>query len=295
MRIRSNKIKDIVVFFKQELLSLYDEREIKSFINLVMEAYTGLSPAQLLISHEKSLNESVMLKIKFAINDLKVFKPLQYILGKTWFYGLEFKVTPDVLIPRPETEELVKWVIDDYQNHTLSLQLMDIGTGSGCIPISLKKHLQQTEIYALDISQNALDVAIENSKTNKAAVHFMLIDILHREKWQEIPEMDIIISNPPYVCNAEKKAIQANVMDYEPHLALFVSDEDPLVFYNAIADLALLKLKDKGCLYFEVNENYAMQTKNLLQSKGFTHCEIRKDMQDKDRMIKAVLFSKSHI
>ena len=290
MRIRSNKIKDVIAFFRQELQSLYDEKEIKSFINLVMETYTGLSPAQLLISHEKPLNESVLLKIKFAINDLKVYKPLQYILGKTWFYDLEFKVTPDVLIPRPETEELVKWVIDDYQNITQSFHLMDIGTGSGCIAISLKKYLQQTEIFALDVSQKAMDVAIENAKINELAIHFSLIDILNRKEWEELPEMNIIVSNPPYVCNAEKKAMQANVLGYEPHLALFVGDEDSLIFYNAIADFALLKLKDKGSLYIEVNENLAFQTKNLLQAKGFTHCEIRKDMQGKDRMIKAILF-----
>ncbi len=289
MRIPSNKIKDVINFFSQELQELYDEREIKSFIKIVMETYTGLNPAQLLISGNNNLNESVLLKIKFAINDLKKYKPLQYILGNTWFYDLEYKVTPDVLIPRPETEELVKWVIDDYKNHLQTFTLLDIGTGSGCIPVTLKKHLPQCITNAIDISDKALDVAISNAKDNDVEVNFMLLDILDREKWKDLPQMDVIVSNPPYVRDLEKEEMNPNVMDYEPHLALFVSNEDPLVFYNAIADFALFNLKNKGCLYFEINESLALQTKTLLEVKGFINCEIRKDMQGKDRMIKATI------
>ena len=289
MRIPSNKIKDIVEFFKQELQNLYDKREIKSFINLTMKAYAGLNSAQLLISGDKTLSESVLLKIKFAINDLKIYKPLQYILGTATFYGIDFKVTPDVLIPRPETEELVKWVIDDYKNHLQIFTLLDIGTGSGCIPITLKKHLPQANVSAIDISEKALEIATINAKDNQTAVNFMFSDILNRKKWQELLETDIIISNPPYVCDSEKDAMQANVLDYEPHQALFVSNNEPLLFYNAIADFALQKLKNKGCLYFEINENFALQTKTMLETKGFTNCKIRKDMQGKDRMIKTQL------
>jgi len=289
MRIPSNKIKDVVAFFKQELHDLYDENEIKSFIYIVMEAYTGLNPVQLLINDDQLLNESVLLKIKFAINDLEIYKPVQYILGKTWFYGLELKLSPEVLIPRPETEELVKWVIDDYKNLPAMFSILDIGTGSGCISISLKKYLPQSEITGIDISKNALSMAVTNAKLNNVEVKFLLLDIFDRDKWQNLPEIDIIVSNPPYVCNSEKEEMCANVLDYEPHLALFVSNEDPLVFYNAIADFALLKLKNKGCLYIEFNENMALQTKSLLEVKGFIHCEIRKDMQGKDRMLKAYL------
>jgi release factor glutamine methyltransferase len=289
MRIPSNKIKDIIEFFKQELQGLYDEREIKSFINLIMEEYTALNSAQLLVSGDKTLNESVLLKIKFAINDLKVYKPVQYILGKTFFYDLEFNVTPDVLIPRPETEELVKWIIDDYKSHLQVFTLLDIGTGSGCIPVSLKKHLPQARVNAVDISEKALEVAKRNAKQNEVSINFMQLDILDRERWQELPETDVIISNPPYVCDSEKQMMQPNVLDYEPHLALFVSNDDPLLFYNAIADFALQKLKPNGSLYFEINENFVLQTKTLLEIKGFTNCEIRKDMQGKDRMIKAWL------
>ncbi len=289
MRIPSNKIKDIIEFFKQELQGLYDEREIKSFINLIMEEYIALNSAQLLVSGDKTLNESVLLKIKFAINDLKVYKPVQYILGKTFFYDLEFNVTPDVLIPRPETEELVKWIIDDYKSHLQAFTLLDIGTGSGCIPVSLKKHLPQARVNAVDISEKALEVAKRNAKQNEVSINFMQLDILDRERWQELPETDVIISNPPYVCDSEKEMMQPNVLDYEPHLALFVSNDDPLLFYNAIADFALQKLKPNGSLYFEINENFVLQTKTLLEIKGFTNCEIRKDMQGKNRMIKAWL------
>jgi release factor glutamine methyltransferase len=289
MRILSNKIKDIIEFFKQELQGLYDEREIKSFINLIMEEYTALNSAQLLVSGDKTLNESVLLKIKFAINDLKVYKPVQYILGKTFFYDLEFNVTPDVLIPRPETEELVKWIIDDYKSHLQVFTLLDIGTGSGCIPVSLKKHLPQARVNAVDISEKALEVAKRNAKQNEVSINFMQLDILDRERWQELPKTDVIISNPPYVCDSEKEMMQPNVLDYEPHLALFVSNDDPLLFYNAIADFALQKLKPNGSLYFEINENFVLQTKTLLEIKGFTNCEIRKDMQGKNRMIKAWL------
>jgi release factor glutamine methyltransferase len=287
MRIPSNKIKDVVAFFKQELIGLYEDNEIKSFINLVMEAYTGLNAVQLTVNNDKLLNESVLLKIKFAINDLKIFRPVQYILGKTWFYDLEFTLSSDVLIPRPETEELVKWIIDDYKNNPYLFNLLDIGCGSGCIPISLKKHLFKAEIVAMDVSEKALEIAKTNSNLNKVEVNFRLQDIFDREKWKDFPEMDVIVSNPPYVFESEKKQMHANVLEYEPHQALFVSNEDPLVFYNAIADFASIKLKKNGCLYVEINENMAFQTKSMLLEKGFSNCEIRKDMQGKDRMIKA--------
>ena len=289
MRIPSNKIKDIISFFKQELRGFYDEREIKSFIYLIMEEYTTLNSAQLLVNGDKTINESVLLKIKFAINDLKVYKPVQYILGKTFFYDLEFNVTPDVLIPRPETEELVNWLIDDYKNHLQTITLLDIGTGSGCIPISIKKHLPQANINAVDISEKALEVAKRNAKKNEVSINFMQLDILDKERWHELPETDVIISNPPYVCDSEKQMMQPNVLDYEPHLALFVSNDDPLLFYNAITDFAIQKLKPNGSLYFEINENFALKTKTLLEIKGFTNCEIHKDMQGKNRMIKARL------
>lgn len=288
MRIPSNKIKDIVLFFKQELEGLYDDREIKSFINLVIQEYTGLNSTQLLISGDKTVSESVMLKIKFAINDLKVYKPIQYILKKTCFYDLEIKVTPSVLIPRPETEELVNWIINDYKHLAYPIDIIDIGTGSGCIPIALKKNLPYSNVYGLDISGEAIKIAEINALQNETAIDFRLIDIYDREKWSQLPSFDIIVSNPPYVCENEKEAMQSNVLDYEPHLALFVDNDNPLIFYNAIADFALQRLKINGCLYFEINQNFAFQTVELLKAKGFSELEVRKDMQGKDRMVKAV-------
>ncbi len=288
MRIPSNKIKDIVQFFKNELQGLYDENEIKSFVNIVMEEYTGLSLTQLLISGDKTVSESVMLKIKFAINDLKKYKPVQYIIGKTFFYELEIKVNPSVLIPRPETEELVHWIISDNKEIKKTIDIIDIGFGSGCIPIVLKKNLKQSKVYGIDISKEALKIAKLNALQNETEVEFKIIDIFDREKWTELPQFDIIVSNPPYVCESEKEAMHANVLEYEPHLALFVDNDTPLIFYNVIADFALDKLRLDGSLYFEINEGFAYKTIELLEAKGFSDCEVRKDMQGKERMIKAI-------
>ncbi len=288
MRIPSNKIKDIVSFFKEELQELYDEREIKSFINLVMQEYTDLSYAQLLMSGDKTVSESVLLKIKFAINDLKVYKPIQYILGKTVFYNLEFIVNPSVLIPRPETEELVHWVISDNKNNLSFIDIIDIGTGSACIPVALKTNLDLSNVFAIDISKDALKTAELNASKNQVDIKFKLIDIFETEKWSQLPMFDVIVSNPPYVCESEKELMQLNVLDYEPHLALFVDNDNPLIYYNIIADFAREKLKPGGCLYFEINESMAYQTIELLETKGFSKSEIKKDMQGKNRFIKSV-------
>ncbi len=288
MRIPSNKIKDIVKFFKEELQDLYDEREVKSFVNLVMQEFTGLDYTQLLMSDDKTVSESVMLKIKFAINDLKVYKPVQYILGKTIFYDLGFIVNPSVLIPRPETEELVHWIISDYKNNLNFIDIIDIGTGSGCIPVALKSNLELSKVFAIDISKDALKVAELNALKNQMDIQFRLLDIFETEKWSQLPMFDIVVSNPPYVCESEKEQMQANVLEYEPHLALFVDNDNPLIYYNIIADFAREKLKPSGCLYFEINESLAYETIELLEAKGFFKSEIRKDMQGKNRFIKSV-------
>lgn len=288
MRIPSNKIKDIVRFFKEELHDFYDEREVKSFVNLVMQEFTGLDYTQLLISNDKTVSESVMLKIKFAINDLKVYKPVQYILGKTIFYDLEFIVNASVLIPRPETEELVHWIISDNKNNLNFIDIIDIGTGSGCIPVALKSNLSLSNVYGIDISKDALKVAELNAMKNQVNINYKQIDIFDTEKWSKLPLFDVIVSNPPYVCESEKELMQANVLNYEPHLALFVDNDNPLIYYNIIADFAKEKLKLEGCLYFEINEGLAYQTIELLETKGFSKSEIKKDMQGKNRFIKSV-------
>jgi release factor glutamine methyltransferase len=287
MRIRSNKIKDIIAFFYEDLQGLYDETEIKSFVNLCMEEFINLNTTQLLMSKEETVSESELLKFKFAINDLKDFKPIQYILGKAHFYGLDFKVNQDVLIPRPETEELVKWIIDDFKTQEQTFSLLDIGFGSGCISVALKKNLPQLSISAIDISENALKIAAINAADNKVHIDFSMLDILNQAIWHRLPETDIIVSNPPYICESEKGLMQANVLNFEPHSALFVTNNDSLLFYNTIADFAKDKLKKNGSLYFEINERFGEETITLLISKGFSNVELRKDMQGKDRMIKA--------
>ncbi|MCX6230044.1 MAG: peptide chain release factor N(5)-glutamine methyltransferase [Bacteroidetes bacterium] len=287
MRIRSNKISAIITFFYEELQGLYNENEIKSFVNLCMEKYAGLNTTELLLSKDETVSESMLLKFKFAINDLKEFKPIQYILGSGHFYGLELKITADVLIPRPETEELVKWIIDDYNKQDEIFSLLDIGFGSGCIAIALKKNIPLADISAIDISESALKIAQINAIENNVHIDFSILDILNQAIWQRLPEMDIIVSNPPYVCESEKALMHANVLNFEPHPALFVHDNDALIFYNAIAEFALLKLKENGSLFFEINERLGLETKALLISKGFSSVELRKDMQGKDRMIKA--------
>jgi release factor glutamine methyltransferase len=287
MRIRSNRIKDIIDFFHEELLGLYDDNEIKSFVNLCMEKFINLNTTQLLLSKEEAVSESELLKFKFAINDLKEFKPIQYILGKAHFYGIDFKVTQDVLIPRPETEELVKWIIDDYKPIKQAQHLLEIGFGSGCISIALKKNLPQFYINAIDICENALKIATYNAFENNVHIDFSILDILNQAIWHRLPEMDIIVSNPPYVCESEKSLMQANVLNFEPHQALFVHDNEALIFYNAIADFATEKLKKDGSIYVEINERYGEDCCKLLNSKGFSSVEIKKDMQGKDRMIKA--------
>jgi len=288
MRIPSNKIKDIVQFFKNELKEFYDEREIRSFINIVFQEFTSLNAAQLQISGDKTVSESTMLKIKFAINDLKTYKPIQYILGKTMFYDIEINVNPYVLIPRPETEELVHWIISDYSKTTGYKEITDIGCGSGCISLALKKYIMNSKIIAIDISDEAIKVAEKNALNNSLSIDFFQMDIFDKKNWSELPKSDIIVSNPPYVCQKEKEVMQANVLNFEPHLALFVDNDTPLIFYNTIADFAIINLKTDGSLYFEINENFAVETTELLKSKGFSECEIRKDMQHKARMLKAI-------
>ena len=227
------------------------------------------------------------------LEELKTGRPLQYVLGETEFYGLTFKVNPSVLIPRPETEELVDWVLKELginKNQPSPLKILDIGTGSGCIPISLKKHLATAELFAVDISLDALETARENSDLNQTPVTFIQDDILNPSHDILInSQYSVIISNPPYVTFSEKEQMQANVLKYEPHSALFVPDNDPLIFYQAIADFAQSHLAVGGFLFLEINENLGSQTLALLKDCDFRKIELRQDLPGKDRMIKAVL------
>jgi release factor glutamine methyltransferase len=243
------------------------------------------------VKMQDRMSESELLKFNFAVKQLKQQRPVQYILGKADFYKLQFVVNEQVLIPRPETEELVDLIIRELKQ-TNAPDILDIGTGSGCIAITLKKNLPAATVAALDVSEGALKVAMQNAVSNQVAVSFFQQDIL---KTNTLPEavfrqFDCIVSNPPYICISEKKEMDKNVLEHEPHLALFVPDEDPLLFYKAIADFALNHLKPKGKLYFEINAAYGLETKQMLEKKGFKNVILISDLNNKNRILQGSLY-----
>lgn len=276
-------ILEIKKFFFHELESKYSKPEIEHFFYAVCHHFLDLSHIEIALEPTKMVNSS---KIFYALGQLKENTPLQYIIGKTEFYGLDFSVNKNTLIPRPETEELVDWIIKDNLNESKSI--LDIGTGSGCIAISLAKHLPESCIHAMDISEKALKMAKKNTILNHVSVDFIEQDILNIKEYKS-NFYDIIVSNPPYVRALEKKKMQENVLNHEPHLALFVTDENPLVFYEAIVLFALKNLNKNGLLYFEINEFLGKETIALLEKHGFINIELKKDLFEKDRMIKACL------
>ena len=232
------------------------------------------------------LSEVEVEKWNTILADLQHEKPIQYITGEAWFYGLQFEVNENTLIPRPETEELVEWIIESQKSKVQSqkCEILDIGTGTGCIPISLKTNLPQANVSAIDVSEKALEVAKRNAVSNKVDISFIQADILEVEDLSQY--FDIIVSNPPYVRNLEKQEIKKNVLDYEPHLALFVEDTDALLFYRKIAQLALKNLSPNGLLFFEINQYLGKETVELLDNLGFKNIELKKDIYGNDRMIK---------
>ncbi|RWU10249.1 peptide chain release factor N(5)-glutamine methyltransferase [Pedobacter chitinilyticus] len=278
---------ELSVTYQQKLQKLYDEEEIQSLFLLVVNHLLGYGKARYIIEKQTSLSEDVYLKFEEILLLISNGKPVQYVIGETEFYGLPFKVNPSVLIPRPETEELVDWILNDQEIIRQSGNVIDIGTGSGCIAISLKKHLSQAHVFAMDISKEALEIAKANALINQVEVDFIHEDILHPLS-VDFPKFDIIVSNPPYITENEKQEMHQNVLAHEPHTALFVSNEQPLVFYEAIAEFAKKHLCNGGSLFFEINEYLGKQTIEMLTAKGFTDIILRKDMQGKDRMIKAV-------
>ncbi|MCF8298313.1 MAG: peptide chain release factor N(5)-glutamine methyltransferase [Saprospiraceae bacterium] len=286
MKVRSNKIEDIIKYYKTQLTEFYDEKEAESLVKLVVRHYLNLSNTELILNYNKPVNESDMLKIHFAYRDLKAYKPIQYILGETEFYDLKFIVNDNVLIPRPETEELVDWIIKDHKNSNQTLKILDIGTGSGAIAISLKKNLPDSDVTAIDISAKALEVAKINAEKNSVEIIFEELNILGSNAYSKLSKFDVIVSNPPYVRNSEKSKMQKNVLDYEPQNALFVEDNDPLMFYKAITNFAKTNLNQGGELYLEINEALATETVLLLKEKGFSNIELRQDINWKDRMVK---------
>lgn len=268
---------------RESLSNIYPESEISGFIRLIMEHTTGLSIPTILSDKNTKITEAQLLNINKIVQRLETFEPIQYILEETEFYGLPFYVNKNVLIPRPETEELVEKII--FDNKKDDIHILDIGTGSGCIAISLKKNIKGSIVSAWDISTGALEVANLNAKKNQVEILTQEIDILSNYSNESL--FDIIVSNPPYVLEIEKLEMDNNVLDYEPHTALFVPDNNPLLFYNRIADIAKKLLKPNGYLYFEINSMKGNETISMLNEKGFSKTELIKDMSGKDRIVKA--------
>lgn len=294
-------IKDVFEDYKQ-LNYIYTVNETEALSLLAISEITQLSKASIKAFPEREVSNDQAEKLKSILAQLQTGQPIQYILGVTEFYGLPFKVNPNVLIPRPETEELVEWVLSVAGGERQKvkgerLSILDIGTGSGCIAISLKKNLPEALVSAIDISEGALQIAKENATLNEVEVNFIHADILNYPPAPRTslpaPEYQIIVSNPPYVTLEDKKQMHTNVTDFEPHTALFVPEHDPLIFYRAIADFALVNLTSGGYLFFEINESYGQETVDLLVAKGFINIELRKDMSSRDRMISSQLAVRS--
>lgn len=278
-------LKQYKSYFLEQLSSVFPQTEINTFFFLLIEEYLGFQRIDLTLQPTFEVPSDKKTLLDEALARLKKEEPIQYILGKTEFFGLPFNVNKSTLIPRPETEELVEWIIKEVGESQSLLSILDIGTGTGCIPISLKKQLSDVNISAIDVSEKALTVAKKNAELNDVEVSFVLQDVL---KTKELSgKFDIIVSNPPYVRELEKTEIKNNVLKNEPHLALFVEDDNPLLFYKKIGDLAKNSLTKTGLLFFEINQYLGKETVDMLKSKGFTKVEIRKDLFGNDRMIRA--------
>jgi release factor glutamine methyltransferase len=284
------KIKEFRNHFNKELSAVFPQTEIDSFFFLLIEKELGLQRIDLALNTQIPISDEKFKHLSNSLSRLKTQEPIQYILGETEFYGLPFKVTKNTLIPRPETQELVAWIIKDVtrlkSQKVTKFSILDIGTGTGCIPISLAKNLPNATITAIDISSEAIKIAIQNADLNNAHIDFIEQDILTTKNFTQ--QYDIIVSNPPYVRELEKKEIQANVLENEPHLALFVEDNNPLLFYKKIANLAIKHLTKKGVLYFEINQYLGKETVEMLTEKGFK-TELKKDVFGNSRMTKSYL------
>ncbi|WP_304137617.1 peptide chain release factor N(5)-glutamine methyltransferase [Mesonia mobilis] len=289
------KLKTYKTEFYEQLFPLFPEMEVESFFYLLTESYLEKTRIQLALEPDFELNSTQLQQFEKALQRLLQQEPIQYILGDTEFFGYPFQVNQHTLIPRPETEELVAWIIEDVKNKNQensqhkplnsNITILDIGTGSGCIPISLAKELPQAKVSSIDVSEEALQVARRNSTLNKVAVNFIQQDILKAECLPE--KYDVIVSNPPYVRELEKEQMHQNVLDFEPELALFVENDDPLIFYRKIAKLAKNALTENGKLYFEINEYLPEEMVSLLEEIGYQNIELKKDIFGKFRMCKA--------
>ncbi len=295
------KIREAVFFIASSIASIYDEGEAESIAKLLAEHITGYEPAQLLLKKDEFQAELSKENLQPFIERLLKHEPIQYIMKKAWFYGLELYIEPWVLIPRPETEELVDWVIKDikasgkevfekkpfHPDETTSLKIMDVCTGSGCIALALKKTMPLAEVWGCDISDEAMNIARRNGSSLDIRVDFQGLDFLDYHQHAFLPSVDIAVCNPPYVPMQDKGEMKANVLDFEPHIALFVKDKDPLVFYRALAQYCVHRLHPHGKVYMEVHEKLAGNVAEIFRELNYS-VTIRTDMQGKERMVRAM-------
>lgn len=285
MDIASNRVRDIERYFYEKLVPQYPREEVRQFFLLLCDSFLGWNSATCLLRRDETVNQSDLLKFYWAVQDLMQWRPIQHITGYTEFCDCVIKVSPEVLIPRPETEEMIHHIVDFFSSRGREeLKILDCCTGSGCIAIALGKYFPNAQITALDISESALAVAQQNARQNGVKVHFMQADVLQAESLQVEGPFDLIVSNPPYIREQERGEMRENVLNYEPSTALFVPDADPLIFYRKIGQYAIHHLAPKGLLAFEINENLAMQTATLLTSTGFPTTRILPDFNAKSRM-----------
>ncbi len=285
LRFRSNRVRDILALYHEELDGMYGSGEVSAFGEMLFEAFLGWDRVRLLTSREQTVDQSDLLRFHWALEDLKCHRPIQHIIGHVDFCGCRIAVSPDVLIPRPETEEMVCWIVKSYELRVMSGGILDLCTGSGCIAIALKKAFPAAEVTAVDVSSKALAIARQNAENNGAEVHFVEGDVLDGVNGFN-GSYGLIVSNPPYVMEKERAQMQPNVLDYDPALALFVPDDDPLRFYKAIATIAKNHLAENGQVVVEINEDLSEETCAVFKAQGFTP-KVHADFRGKPRWISA--------
>ncbi len=278
--------------FLGSINNVYEKREAENITDWIFENVTNLKRLERNADKNVELNFAQEEKLKKYLEEIKNHKPVQYVLQEAWFYKKKFFVNEHVLIPRPETEELVNWIVNDtqtseHENHPRKLQILDIGTGSGCIAISINKELKHANVFAIDVSDDALKVAQRNANNLDANINFSRINFLDKKEWESLNMFDIIVSNPPYIPKVEKEKLAKNVTDFEPGIALFVPDNDPFIFYKKISVFAKSHLKTDGKIYVEVHEDYAKKIKDIFEESGFISV-IKSDIYGKERMVSAV-------
>jgi release factor glutamine methyltransferase len=289
-------------YIRQQLKRIYGGDEAANIGDLAIEHATGLSKTESLARRDKDISKEETDQIMKDLERLMKHEPIQYVMNKTWFYGMELYVDRNVLIPRPETEELVKWIVDDIRtsgkdvfvrrsmeaDETTQLKVLDVGSGSGCIALALKKTMPKAEVWGCDVSEEALNVARRNGSLLDIRVDFQGMDFLDEGQQTLLPTVDIIVSNPPYVPAKDKDQMHPNVVDHEPHTALFVGDNDPLIFYKALAQFGMKRLYEGGSIYMEIHEGLGKDVVELFEDAGYKRVDLRKDMQGKDRMVKVI-------